>query len=155
MPDDELDQRLRRLLRTRAETVNPHLDGPALRAASPTSKRVSHIAAPLLLAAVIVLLALTPTLLSRGTSHGHRQQPGNSVSVSVTPPSTPPPTPSPSTSPTPTTPGIPVVQSSPTIVLPTGPAVPGTSTAPLSPHATSGAPRSAPTDLPSASTSHT
>ena len=81
---DELDQRLHRLLTTRADLVAPHLDGPTLRAiAAGAPSPWRRLAAPLLLAAAIVVLALTPTLLSGSGSPSHREQPGVSVSVPI------------------------------------------------------------------------
>jgi hypothetical protein len=117
VPDDELDQRLHRLLAARANEVETHLDGPTLRALSDSRPSVARrLAPPLLVAAAIVLLALTPTLFIRSGSHPHRQPPGVSVSVPIRPSSpTPTPTPSPSsTASTPTTPDTAPPTSAPT-----------------------------------------
>jgi len=133
---DELDQRLHRLLTARAELVTPHLDGPTLRAAAEqASSPVRRLAAPLLLAAAIVLLALTPTLLSGSGSPTHRQSPGVSVSVPIRP-SSPSPTRSPTQTPTQTqtssVPSLPVTQTPPSTAVPSGPVTspPGAATGP-------------------------
>lgn len=146
MPDEELDQRLRRLLSTRANTVNPQPDGPTLRAAAtdrPSALR--RAAAPLSLAAAIVLLAFTPSLLAHSNNHPHHQPPGVSISVSVPPISTPTPTPTPTRTPTPsptTATPSPAHTSAPTV--PTAPQVQPTESASTAPIATTPI-----TDLPS------
>ena len=149
MTDDDLETRLRLLLSTRADEVNPDLDGPTLRARGSETSR-HWVAALAVAAAVVVIVLVTQALASHPGHAPHRQQPGVSVSVPLVPSS-----PSPSAR---TSVSVPVLSTAPTVsVAPVVPVVPSLSS--LAPTASPGTPElpvsSTPTSAPDAPPSAT
>src|SRR5882757_8782543 len=101
MTDDELENRLHRMLAGRADQVQSSLSGPDLRAREVRREhRAARIAGPILAAAAVLIIAIAPQALNGHGGHQLRpQQPGNSE-TSV--PKTPTPTHTPTRNPLPT-----------------------------------------------------
>jgi len=87
MAEDELERRLRHLLSGRAEGIDPTLSGPQLRMlAGQTRGPKLRVIAPILAAAAVIVVALTPQLFSRHSDGGIRhQQPGGVITTPTRP----------------------------------------------------------------------
>jgi hypothetical protein len=114
---DDFELRVTTMLRDRVAPMEPHLDGPTIRA---LAGRRQRLYLPLAAAAAVLVVVLTSLVVSVAVAHhpSHHIQPGGPVTVHSgpsTPVPTARPTPTRSTAaPTPTGPGLPI----PTITRP-------------------------------------